>query len=416
MEFSNKRHSKRSAKAGAGPGRGRVAAAALVVQAALALTVDAQAATGSDADSVTVYGIMDTGVRHIDRTSAAGGVTQIANGLNTSRFGFKGDESIDAGLHAIFRLEGGVNLGTGASSNSASLFDRSAYAGLDGPSWELRLGRQESFGYELASAGVTDPLAMALNLPDYGSPAAASGQGAVLGVNPLQSLYTYTYGQLRYNNAVKLKVDHDGFTAGVLVAPGGTAGSSTDNSVKAVSLGAKAAGLQVQGLIQESTDGSGHLAALAALAGTWQPSEGWKVQAGIHGLHVNPGFNAAGLGNGASSSGILGNTTSVSSTLVRSGQVFHDTVSDLGLTWLATSVTPVTLATYRTQVSGSATTTSDGTGAARSWVLLGKYLLSKRSTLYAEVDTARVSGTLATHTANTQASELGYMVGINHRF
>jgi predicted porin len=379
-------------------------------------TARAQAPAGDGAAIVTIYGIVDTGVRHIDQASAAGSVTQVANGLNTSRFGIKGAEAIAPALNAIFRLEGGLNLGTGASSNSAALFDRSAYAGIAGMSWSLRFGRQEGFGYELAGAGVTDPLAMALNLPNDASPAAASGQGPVLGANPLQGLYAYTYGQLRYNNAIKATFQHDGFNGGVLYALGGTAGSSSDDSVKAVTVGVQRANVQAQALLQDATDATGHRASLGVLAGTWRAAEAWKLQAGVHGLHVNPGFNASGLGNGASSSGILGNTNVVSASVLRTGQVFHETIGDLGLTWAVTPSTPVTLAAYRTTVSGDATPTSAGTGGARSFVLLAKYLLSKRSTLYAEVDTANVSGTLAVHTVNTQDHELAYMVGVNHRF
>ena len=327
--------------------------------------------------SAQIYGIVDAGVRHVDQSSAAGSLTQFASGLNTSRIGFAGSESLGGDLHAGFRLESGFNPGTGVQSNSA-LFDRTAALSLGGKAWDLKLGRQEGFGYEQAATGVTDPLHMALNFPNYSSPAAAGSKAPVLGANPLQALYSYTYGQLRFENALRLSAGGEHWWGGLMYALGGVAGSRSDDTVRGAHFGGKLGPALGEAIFQQSLDQSGHRSTLGVVAGTWTlPS--LTLQAGFHDLRIDAAFDSTGLGNGASSSGILGNSTTVSPVLATAKENFRYTVADLGATWLATDLTPLTLAAYKTS--------TDGTGAGHSltWVALGKYYLSKRTTLYLEL-------------------------------
>lgn len=373
-----------------------------------ALQADSPAISG-EASTVQIYGLLDAGVRHLDRASKAGALTQFASGLNTSRFGFRGIESIDGALQGVFRLEGSFNPGTGEKSNSASLFDRTAMAGLRWGHWESRLGRQEGFGYELAAAGITDPLSMALNLPNPAAPAAAGGKGPVLGANPLQGLYSYTYGQLRFNNTLRIATDAPRWSAGLEVALGGVAGAATANGVRGGHVGAVFGSTRWEVLYQQSIDSHGAHSDLGALAGTWAV-EAWRLQAGIHQLRLGAGFDSSGLGNGASGSGILGSSTTVSPVLAGPRQDFRLTIADLGATWSMTPRTPLSVVAYRTRSSGA------GEGGSVALVALVKYALSPRVFLYAEVDHAASSGTLAAKTVSTGSSELAYMAGLNLRF
>jgi predicted porin len=387
-----------------------VAAAALGCVPCFAQTAsDAPAPAAAPSDSsAQIYGIIDAGVRHVDKASAAGSLSPLTNGLNTSRIGLRGIEDLGDGLHATFRLESGFNVGTGAESNAA-MFDRTAAVGLGDRSWDLKLGRQEGFGYEDAASGRTDPLQAALNFPNYASPAAAGSKAPVLGANPLQGIYTYTYGQLRFDNALRLTAGGQNWSGGVFYALGGVAGNFSADSVRAARLAGDLGPVSAEGIFQESEDASGNKSRLGVLAGTWT-LPAWKFQAGVHDLHIDAGFNSAGLGNGASSTGIQGNSTTVSTVLATAKENFRETVADLAATWQATLAVPLTLAAYKTRTEGAA----DGDSLAL--VALGKLYLSKRTALYLELDHARESGQLAVKTVSTGSDATSYMFGVNHRF
>jgi len=397
-----------------------LAAAALAIpllaQASAAAPPDAgesptapPAISAGDAPAVQVYGILDGGVRHINEASKAGAVTQFASGLNTSRLGLRGVEAIDSDLRANFRLESGFNPGTGVQSNSGPLFDRTATLGVDWRAWNLRLGRQEGFGYELAASGETDPLSMALNLPNPASPAAAGSKAPVLGANPLQGLYSYTYGQLRFNNALRLSTGTESWSAGLLYAMGGIAGSPSANTARAGHVGAHLGPAQGEVIYQQALDAHGVHSDLGVIALTWEV-DAWKLQAGLHQLRIGAGFDASGLGNGASGTGILGSSTTVATALAGPRQDFHLTIADLGATWLPAPRVPVTLAAYRTHSTGA------GDGGSFALVALAKYQFSRLTAVYGEVDHSVSSGMLGAKTTTGGTSELAYMTGISVRF
>jgi predicted porin len=105
-------------------------------------TLSAIASAASAQSNVTVYGLADVG---IDRQTggAAGSITKVTSGIqNGSRFGFKGNEDLGGGLSALFVLEGGIALDTGASLQSGLLFGRQAFVGLQSDLGSVTLGRQ----------------------------------------------------------------------------------------------------------------------------------------------------------------------------------------------------------------------------------------------------------------------------------
>jgi predicted porin len=173
-----------------------IAAAAALCCAGLA------SAQGTDAATVTLYGIADGGITHVSGLKA-GSVTQIASGImEGSRWGLKGNEDLGGGYKAIFTLENRFELDTGSLSNrpisgtqlpdrvSASvnaslaslpipaalkagliagtntsiatgafgvnldgkLFDRQAFTGLITPVGAFTLGRQYTPGYLTTAA------------------------------------------------------------------------------------------------------------------------------------------------------------------------------------------------------------------------------------------------------------------------
>jgi predicted porin len=105
-----------------------------------ALTAFAGAACAQS--SVTVYGILDTALVQ-EKGGSAGSVTKLSSGVGTgSRLGFRGTEDLGGGLSALFLLESGFQLDTGASGQGGLLFGRQAYVGLQGNLGVVLLGRQ----------------------------------------------------------------------------------------------------------------------------------------------------------------------------------------------------------------------------------------------------------------------------------
>ena len=108
----------------------------------LALAAVATLGTGAAQaqSSVTLFGVLDVGVRHVDNA----GTTQSqlsTDGLQSSRLGFRGTEDLGGGLKAGFWLESAINADTG-TANSARFWHRRATVSLSSASLgEIRLGR-----------------------------------------------------------------------------------------------------------------------------------------------------------------------------------------------------------------------------------------------------------------------------------
>lgn len=100
----------------------------------------------SFAQSVQLYGVMDTGVEYLNNVGKAGDsvvrATQLT-GQTPSRWGLRGSEDLGGGLGAIFRLENGFSVTNGALNQGGRMFGRAAYVGLSNPWGTLTFGRQQ---------------------------------------------------------------------------------------------------------------------------------------------------------------------------------------------------------------------------------------------------------------------------------
>jgi predicted porin len=110
--------------------------------------------------SVTLYGIVDSGVEYVTHAAkqGSGNVLRLNTGnrLN-SRWGVTGKEDLGNGLHAIFTLESGMAMNTGALQQGGRLFGRQAFVGLDSDRYgALMMGRQMTPMYRYFLA--LDPL------------------------------------------------------------------------------------------------------------------------------------------------------------------------------------------------------------------------------------------------------------------
>jgi len=112
----------------------------------IALAVAGLASTAAFAQTnVTIYGLVDYGYSYrfddrgldsvTNRISTAGpnSASQLNGGQQSgNRLGFKGTEDLGNGLKAVFLLEQGYQLDTGASASTSSFYNRQAYVGLSG--------------------------------------------------------------------------------------------------------------------------------------------------------------------------------------------------------------------------------------------------------------------------------------------
>jgi predicted porin len=160
--------------------------------------------TASAQTAVTVYGVVDAGLVH-ESGGRTGNVTKLASGIkNGSRLGFRGIEDLGDGLSALFVLEMGMNIDTGALGQGGLGFGRQAFVGLKGKGGTLTLGRQYT------------PLFIALSNIDPFNAASTAGSS-----NNIMSV-----AGIRMNNTVKYETPNlHGFSAELAYGFGEQAGN-----------------------------------------------------------------------------------------------------------------------------------------------------------------------------------------------
>lgn len=131
-------------------------------------------ASAQQAHDVEIYGILDQAIEHVNGMPATGGGTRgawlMGFGEYASRLGVRGSEALGGGLKAVFALEAGVTVDTGAQGQGR-LFGRQAYVGLAGDWGALTFGRQYAVRYyALFDADVYGAGAQGLGAIDPGIP------------------------------------------------------------------------------------------------------------------------------------------------------------------------------------------------------------------------------------------------------
>ncbi|ASL48298.1 Outer membrane porin protein [Burkholderia sp. AD24] len=183
------------------------------------------AGTASAQSSVTLYGIVTGNVTYSNNaqtaaTSASGkpkGGAQVAqldggsSGLSSSRWGLTGAEDLGGGLKAIFKLESGFSVNSGALGQGGTEFGRQAWVGFTADKYgTFTLGRQADTSVEFIS------------------PLLAGWYWGNLAIHPADyDNLNFTH---RINNTVKYLSDSfGGFRFGALYSLGGVAGNVTQN-------------------------------------------------------------------------------------------------------------------------------------------------------------------------------------------
>lgn len=192
------------------------------------------AGAASAQSSVTLYGILDGGLRYQSVSLANGdGVTNFGGAYGTqngNRLGFKGVEDMGNGNRAIFQLENGFDLGNGTMQQGGRLFGRQSWMGVENNAWgQVRIGRMLNLATEWVVYGV-DPFGGGFGQMNMGN--------------------AFTVGNtLRMDNTVLYKTPTmSGFQAGLgysfatgLSSNGGTTGYNfaTNSNSRQLTLGAK---------------------------------------------------------------------------------------------------------------------------------------------------------------------------------
>jgi GBP family porin len=141
----------------------------LLTATALALGL---AATAQAQSSVTLYGILDGGIRYQsvsvqnqDSASNFGAAYGVQSG---NRFGLRGVEDIGGGNRVTFTLENGFDLGNGTLGQSGRLFGRQSWLGVENNAWGYaRIGRQNNFATDYF--GSIDPFSQGFGQANIGA-------------------------------------------------------------------------------------------------------------------------------------------------------------------------------------------------------------------------------------------------------
>ena len=344
-----------------------------------AMALLAAAGSAQAQSNVTVYGLLDVGVDNTSNASASkGSVSRVSSGgMNTSRWGIRGNEDLGGGLKAVFNLEGGIQMDTGAADGA--LFRRHAYVGLEGSYGRLVLGRSFTTVYDFVLP--FDPMGYA---PFY--------SWATAGGRAVQGQYGMTTG---FDNLVKYSGKAGDFKFGASYGFGEKATGAQDSAkfssgvtytAGPVSLLATYERINADSIVGGARDKttSYHLGAMY--------SEGpWKVQAVARDYKLDPA--ASGKPD------------------------LRATLYWGGVSYLTTPQVTLTGAIYYQDVKNVAANTD---ADPIMYVARVRYALSKRTDLYVAGAYAKAKNkqlvSLSRDDAGFGNTQRGVIAGIQHRF
>jgi predicted porin len=368
---------------------------ALAIAAAFAAPVAAMAA-----DSVTVYGSVDAGVRsetYLGKTVTEFGIP--SGTYNSNRFGIKAVEDMGDGMSANVVLEGSLSVGTGEMGNPKTatgntdvdnrtgLFDRQATVGVKSGAHSVDLGRQYSVAFK--TVGLYEPLAYKFIKIGYGEAA------AVVTRYNNDIAYTGTFGPVtvmaEHNIPAAANTDY--------ATPTGTPVGDDSTSTNAIGVGYASGPITVGGAYS-ATKANNTIA----------------VGGDTKYYTVGAGFS---FGDGRVSAGYSNNVVAGNGTAATGGDITTKYVF-IGGNYNITSSVGLVAAVYKKTAQGAAVASVVPAEINSVKSVLGvTYALSKKTKLYAEVDKTTVDNpTAASGTSNGFATNdnSGFAVGLAATF
>jgi len=330
--------------------------------------------------NVQVYGLLDVGVENANNSSATGGSNTrvISGGMNTSRWGIRGTEDLGGGLKAVFNLEGGILMDTGAQDGA--LFRRQAYVGLEGAFGRVVVGRSFTSVYDMVIG--YDPMGFA---PFYSWATSGPATGP--------SKYGFTTG---YDNLIKYAGTFGNLRVGANYAAGEQTTGVADSAKMGATVSYKFGPANVMATYERNNGNT------VAATGNRDENTVWHVGANYE---TGPLKFWAVLRDYNLTAGRAA-TADVEATTTWGGVAYKPN-----------EVTTITGAVYHVDVKNvAANTDADPT----MYVLRYRYALSKRTDVhisgaYAKAKHGQLTG-LSRDDAGFANSQRGITVGMQHRF
>ena len=344
-------------------------------QSLLALAILGAFSSATMAQSVTVYGDIDTAMRSTTNAGANGGrKISLGSGIfENSLIGFKGVEDLGDGRVALFDLEAGFNPSSGSQSNDGAqsnqnqLFGNQAWVGLrDSALGEIDAGRQYGLAYQ--TMGHYSPLGRGV--------ARAQGNASEI------AWQTGLYG-VRFDNSLEYTNNFGPVKTQLQYSTGGVAGATSVGSTEAFAAVFEQGPLSVGGVVQQSKDANSHDLTVWGLGGSYAVGPA-TMYLSYFDAKRDPGFDAAAnlSGGPLANTDLIGNRNNM---LKR-----DDDVWSTGVVFQASPAMAYTAGYMHDNVKNDSD--SGNNGRVSTFYAVADYNLSKRTDVYAEIDHSTVGG------------------------
>jgi predicted porin len=345
------------------------------VLSSLSLALISAAGAAHAQSSVTLYGLIDTGLTFSNNSGGERSYQQASGVVNGSRWGLRGSEDLGNGLKAIFDLESGINLQDGSASDSQRLFNRNAYVGLSSQYGTVTFGRQKTPLFDLLG-DTYDPLTVG-NYAENSWLPGALGAG-LYADNAVK--YTGTYNGLTLAATYSFGTNSE--STGVDGFSGQVPGHLGAGNMYGFTLSYVAGPLSVAAGVQQNSDNSNNKQTIFNANAVYSFSSA-KVYVGYLHSKDDTGFVDSALAQQTLVPGV--------DFLKGSGRI--DNGPFAGVTWQTTRALTLTGAAYYDHMSNAAIGNGEvGSGYRYTFVALAEYALSKRTEVYGTVDFDKVSG------------------------
>ena len=116
----------------------------------IAAAVAAAVAVPAMAQNVSIYGLVELGLDSSKTTANVSTSTINTGSFGSPQVGIRGEEDLGGGMKAFFRLESGLNYGSGVAGTSAgaTFFNRGSEVGLSGAFGRVAIGKLDHQGIE----------------------------------------------------------------------------------------------------------------------------------------------------------------------------------------------------------------------------------------------------------------------------
>lgn len=357
--------------------------------------------TANAQSSVTLYGLMDEGLRystHVNTGNGSKSQFSLQEGaFSGPRWGLRIAEDLGSGMKALALLESGFNTNTGKSDQQGQLFGRQAYVGISAPGFgQLRAGRQYGAVYNLMAT--LDPIST-------GNIAEDDWNDFLTGLR-FDNTLDYT------NNLGPINLD-------LQYSTGNQAGSTTVGRTIAAALSYVGKWGTVGVAAHESRDAANRKVQVGFIG-----AKGTYKNANIFGYYVHS-TKEAGFTVGTSGTTLPLANISMTSNYSTVGGTGTQTAGRLDRLYLLGAnyhFTPAFTLTSAWMVDYAHGLNGPDSGRTQTYYVTGVYSLSKRTDVYAEVDYDRLSGGAKTDVNGLLAgfgganTRLGTMLGLRVKF